>query len=223
MQRGPLVNQTFYQRVGKRLLDATFAFLGLLLISPILIVAAIAVRLTSPGPVLFRQLRTGQSGKPFRILKFRTMVAGTSSDGPLVTSECDHRITSTGRWLRRTKVDELPQLINVLTGEMSIVGPRPEVPRFTATYTDRHKKVLLARPGITGPAAIAYVQEEELLRSRFDREEFYVASILPAKLELDLAYCENVRFLEDLRLVFMTIAKLYGARKPLPRVAEDQT
>lgn len=217
------MSQSFYERDGKRLLDVIFAFLGLLLTSPLSIIAAIAVRLTSPGPVLFRQLRTGQTGKPFRILKFRTMVANASSSGPLVTSESDHRITSTGRWLRKTKMDELPQLINVLLGEMSIVGPRPEVPQFTATYTEKQKNIFSAKPGITGPAAIAYVQEEELLGSRSNREEFYVSSILPAKLELDLAYCENIRFLEDLKLVFMTIAKLCGAKKALPRVAEDQT
>ena len=217
------MNRTFYQRVGKRWLDAMLAFLGLVLVSPILIIAAIAVRLTSPGPVFFKQLRTGQSGEPFRIFKFRTMVASASVCGPLVTSESDERITTTGRWLRKTKVDELPQLINVLRGEMSIVGPRPEVPRFTAAYSDRQKCVFFAKPGITGLAAITYIQEQELLGNRADSEDFYLTSILPAKLELDLAYCENIRFLEDLKLVFLTISRILGARKPLPRAAENQT
>ena len=217
------MNHTFYHRVGKRWLDATLAFLGLLLVSPVLIVAAIAVRLTGPGPVLFRQLRTGESGKPFRILKFRTMVDGAKMRGPCVTADGDPRITSVGRWLRKTKVDELPQLINVLAGEMSLVGPRPEVPQYTAAYTERQKRVFLAKPGVTGPAAIAYVQEEEILGNRVDRERFYVTTVLPAKLEIDLAYCENVRFLEDLKLLFLTIARVFGVRRPLPRAAENQT
>jgi lipopolysaccharide/colanic/teichoic acid biosynthesis glycosyltransferase len=203
------MNQSFYSRIGKRWLDATGAFAGLIGLSPLFIATALAIKLTNRGPVFFRQVRVGRFCKPFRILKFRTMTTTGEGNGPLLTAAGDSRITPLGRLLRKMKADELPQLINVLAGEMSLVGPRPEVPEFTAAYSGAQKKVFLVRPGITGPAANDYVHEEELLASKLDKESFYVSTILPAKLEMDLSYCENVRFFEDLKIIFATLANVF--------------
>lgn len=208
------MKRSFYRSFGKGWIDASLAFAGIILVSPILLVAAIATRLSSPGPVFFRQVRIGQFGKPFCILKFRTMVDSVNLRGACVTTESDPRVTPVGRWLRKTKIDELPQLINVLAGRMSLVGPRPEVPQYTAAYSERQKRVFLAKPGVTGPAAIAYVQEEEILGGRLERERVYVTTVLPAKLEIDLAYCENIRFLEDLKLIFITVTRIVVTWKP---------
>jgi len=142
------------------------------------------------------------------------MVDSVNLRGACVTTESDPRVTPVGRWLRKTKIDELPQLINVLAGRMSLVGPRPEVPQYTAAYSERQKRVFLAKPGVTGPAAIAYVQEEEILGGRLERERVYVTTVLPAKLEIDLAYCENIRFLEDLKLIFITVTRIVVTWKP---------
>src|ERR1700679_2722259 len=135
--RVPTVKPTLYSLVGKKCLDASCAFLGLVLLSPLLCLAALAVRISSPGPVFFRQARLGQFGRPFRIFKFRTMVVDNGARGSLLTASGDPRITPVGRWLRATKLDELAQLLNVLRGEMSLVGPRPEVPEYVASYTER--------------------------------------------------------------------------------------
>jgi lipopolysaccharide/colanic/teichoic acid biosynthesis glycosyltransferase len=140
------------------------------------------------------------------------MVANRSAGGSSLTAFGDPRITSTGRWLRSTKVDELAQLLNVLKGEMSLVGPRPEVPEYVAAYTARQKQVFLVKPGVTGPAASMY--EEELLAGQADKERFYITTALPAKLETDIAYSENVRFSNDLKLIVQTIARV------LVRIAE---
>jgi lipopolysaccharide/colanic/teichoic acid biosynthesis glycosyltransferase len=209
---GDSAPQTFYARFGKRFFDASFSLFGLLLLSPLLALIAAAVKLTSPGPALFSQARTGLAGKPFPILKFRTMRVSAPNSGPLLTAAGDPRITPLGRWLRRTKVDELPQLFNVLAGHMSLVGPRPEVPRYTALYSPPQRKVFLARPGITGPSII--LNEEQLMAAQPDKEQFYLAAILPAKLRVDLAYCANIRFSADIRCLFLTFARLF--RRPAP-------
>lgn len=205
-------NSGFYVRSGKRCFDALVSFIGLLFLSPLLLLIAIAVRLTSPGPSLFLQVRTGQFEKPFRILKFRTMTVAPPGSGPLITASGDLRITPLGRWLRKTKLDELPQLFNVLVGHMSLIGPRPEVPFYTSRYTKRQKEVFSARPGITSPSI--NFNEEELLAGRPDREDFYFTAIMPAKLEIHRAYCANIRFTEDLRILFFTLAGLF--RRPTP-------
>ena len=205
-------NSSFYIRFGKRCFDTALSFIGLLLLSPLLLLIAIAVRLTSPGTALFSQVRTGQFEKPFRILKFRTMSKAPPGSGPLITASGDPRITPLGRWLRKTKLDELPQLFNVLAGHMSLIGPRPEVPFYTSRYTEQQKEVLSARPGITGPSI--NFNEEEILSGRADREHFYFSAVMPAKLEIHRAYCANVRFTEDLRILFLTLAGLF--RHPVP-------
>ena len=214
--------KNFYGRYGKRWFDAAASAAGLLVLSPVLLGVAIAVRLSSAGPVLFRQVRSGQFGRPFRIFKFRTMIEDAVGPGNLSTAGDDLRVTPLGRWLRKTKIDELPQLINVLLGEMSLVGPRPEVPEYTKSYTEKYRRVLLARPGITGPAANAYVREEEILAGQGDKENFYAAEILPRKLELDLIYCEDIRFFDDIKLIFHTFRKIFETFRPAGTDAKNR-
>jgi lipopolysaccharide/colanic/teichoic acid biosynthesis glycosyltransferase len=213
------MNPTLYSRHAKRLFDATVSAFGLVLLSPLLLLVAIAVRLTSPGPALFSQTRTGFHEKPFPILKFRSMKAApANAAAPLLTAQGDSRITPLGRWLRKTKIDELPQLLNVLAGHMSLVGPRPEVPRYTSRYTPAQRKVFAARPGITGPSII--LNEEELMATHPDTEAFYLSTILPAKLAVDLSYCERIRFRKDLRILFVTLSRLFY-RPALPPSQKD--
>lgn len=215
--------KNFYGRYGKRWFDAAASAAGLLVLSPVLLGVAIAVRLASAGPVLFRQVRTGRFGRPFRIFKFRTMIEDAVCPANLMTAGDDLRVTPLGRWLRKMKIDELPQLINVLAGEMSLVGPRPEVPEYTNAYGAKYRSVLLAKPGITGPAANAYVREEEILAGQADKKNFYAAEILPRKLELDLIYCEDIRFFDDIKLIFRTFWKIFETFRPAGRDVEGRS
>jgi lipopolysaccharide/colanic/teichoic acid biosynthesis glycosyltransferase len=192
----------------RRLLDILAASAGLLALSPILVLVALAVKLSSPGPVLYRSTRVGKAGKLFRMLKFRTMVAHADRLGPGITAGGDRRITSVGRFLRRTKLDELPQLINVVKGEMSLVGPRPEDPRYTALYTPEQRQVLKVRPGITSAASLAYRQEEQMLAGP-DWERVYCTKVMPAKLEADLAYLSRRTFWSDVWLIIQTVLALF--------------
>lgn len=194
----------FYVRFGKKLFDFVAAAAGLVIAAPLLLLCAIAVRLESRGPIFFRQWRVGQNGKPFQIIKFRSMVPGADKQGLKITASGDPRITKVGRLLRRSKMDELPQLFNVLRGEMSLVGPRPEVPEYTAKYSHGERKVLEVKPGITGPASLAHIDEEQLLAGRADKEYFYVSTIMRRKLQIDLAYCRNMSFREDMKNLFLT-------------------
>jgi lipopolysaccharide/colanic/teichoic acid biosynthesis glycosyltransferase len=200
------MNRTFYTKGGKRALDIALAVPGLMVLSPFFLVAGAAVRITSPGPAFFRQVRVGQHEKPFRIFKFRTMFVQSekSNRETFLTAAGDPRITPFGRWLRKTKVDELPQLINVLVGDMSMVGPRPEVPAYTNTYDERQRTIFFAKPGVTGPSA--NVHEEELIASHPDKDNFYLTTVMPAKLEIDIAYCENIGFAGDVRQIVKTVA-----------------
>jgi lipopolysaccharide/colanic/teichoic acid biosynthesis glycosyltransferase len=206
-------------RRGKRWFDALCALLGLILLSPLLLLVALAVKLASSGPILFRQIRIGQFGRPFRILKFRTMKDEKSGGASLLTASGDSRVTRLGRFLRKSKMDELPQLANVLFGQMSLVGPRPEVPLYVATYAARHRAVLDVRPGITGLSTHQFRNEEELLASQPDKESFYTTVILPTKLDMDLAYCQRITFWQDLRLIFATLA---GIPRVQPENSEQE-
>jgi lipopolysaccharide/colanic/teichoic acid biosynthesis glycosyltransferase len=176
-----------------------------------MLIALLVRALSGPG-VLYRGRRIGRNGREFEILKFRTMTAGPGTSG--VTAADDARITPLGRWLRRTKLDELPQLVNVLRGEMSIVGPRPEDPRFAGHYTGRYAAVLDVRPGITGPAAVQFRHEEELLKEVgvADLDAYYAAAVLPRKLDLDLAYVAHPDLRTDLALLLATARVLPSAR-----------
>ncbi len=201
-----------YLRLGKRIVDTVGALVGLGVTSPVLLLCAVAVRLDSRGPILYRQRRVGQYGKTFQIFKFRTMIDGTDKHGSKLTAFGDARITRVGKVLRKTKLDEMPQLLNVVRGEMSLVGPRPEVPEYTEKYTPKERMVLEVRPGITGPASLAYIDEERLLATAADQEKFYVNTIMRRKLRVDLAYCRNICLLEDVRIIFWTGGSLVGLR-----------
>ena len=201
-----------YPRVGKRIIDTVGALVGLVITSPVLLLCAVAVRLDSRGPVFFRQRRVGQYGRTFQIFKFRTMFDSTDKNGSKLTAFGDARITKVGKILRMTKLDEIPQLVNVVRGEMSLVGPRPEVPEYTEKYTLKERKVLEVRPGITGPASLAYIDEEQILAAAADRERFYVNTIMRRKLRFDLAYCRNVCLLGDARIIIRTGGSLVGLR-----------
>jgi lipopolysaccharide/colanic/teichoic acid biosynthesis glycosyltransferase len=189
-------------------LDVTASLAGLVLLSPVLAAIAAAIKLDTPGTVFYRQERVGRAGVPFRIWKFRTMVAGAASLGSALTVGDDSRITEVGRLLRRFKLDELPQLANVLTGEMSLVGPRPEVPRYVALYTEAQRRVLDLVPGITDPASIAYRDEATLLAQRPDPEAAYVQEIMPDKIRLNLEYAGRASVRSDLGLIWRTIRHL---------------
>ena len=187
-----------------RLLDLVASGLGLVVLSPLLLLTAFAVRLDSPGPVFYRAPRVGRDGVPFRLYKFRSMIADADRRGPGITVAGDRRVTRTGAFLRRTKLDELPQLINVLCGEMSLVGPRPEDPRYVAHYTPDQRQVLRVRPGITSAASLRYRNEAALLTGP-DWEKTYVENIMPQKLAIELAYLQRKNLLTDLELIMLTL------------------
>lgn len=191
---------------AKRTFDVLAAAGGLAVLGPLLLLCAVAVKVTSPGPVLFRQERMGVGFRPFRLLKFRSMTHGAR--GAQVTSAGDARITPVGRILRKTKLDELPQLVNVLVGEMSLVGPRPEVRRYVEAFRDDYARILAVRPGITDFAAIEYRDEERILAASADPERAYLDEVLPAKIRLYNKYLERRSFLTDLTLIFRTLGAI---------------
>lgn len=192
-----------------RLVDGAVALTGLILLSPLLFVVALWVRLDSPGPIIHRATRVGKDGQIFKLYKFRSMVAGAATRGPGITAAGDARITRAGRLLRRTKLDELPQLANVIRGEMSLVGPRPEDPRFVMHYSPEQRKILAVRPGITSAASLHYRHEEHLLAGD-DWETVYRQHILPHKLAIDLAYLQQRTLISDFLLILRTLATLFA-------------
>jgi len=195
--------------MAKRLFDLFVACCALLLLSPLLLGIALAIKLDSPGPVFFRQVRVGRGGREFRIHKFRTMVVNDEARSAQITVGADPRITHVGAWLRRTKCDELAQLIDVLQGTMSLVGPRPEVPRYVALYPEALKRQVLAvRPGITDVASIEFRDENTLLAKATDPERVYVETVLPAKLALQAHYVNHRTMWLDLKLIGRTLAVL---------------
>ena len=201
--------------MAKRLFDIAFALLALLLLGPLLLAVALWVRLDSRGPVFFRQQRVGRSGQLFDIYKFRTMQTGAEAMGPQITVGEDARITRAGVWLRRAKVDELPQFLNVLRGDMSVVGPRPEVPRYVAQYpADVRETVLSVRPGITDLASIEFRDESALLARSSDPERTYVEQILPAKLRHAQEYVRTRSLWLDLRIIARTVLAVLGLHAP---------
>ena len=193
----------------KRLFDIVFALTFLVLLSPLLLVFSLLVALTSPGGAFFRQVRVGKEGRAFRLLKFRTMRQGSEAKGQLTIGGRDPRVTGVGYFLRKTKLDELPQLWNVLCGDMSVDGPRPEVPRYVDLYTPEKRAVLSVRPGITGMASIDYIDENEILARASDPESAYVRDVMPAKLALDLRYVRERSFALDLRIISATIGRVF--------------
>lgn len=191
----------------RRWLDIVASLLGLAALSPLLVGIGLWIKIDSTGPVFYRATRVGKDGQPFRLYKFRSMVAGADKRGPGITATGDARVTRAGHFLRRSKLDELPQLINVLKGEMSLVGPRPEDPRYVALYTAEQRHVLVVRPGITSAASLAYRHEEQMLAGE-DWETVYREQVLPAKLAIDLDYLARRTLRSDLTLIVRTVAAM---------------
>ena len=193
------------QLVLKRAMDIVISGGALLVIWPVLLLIALAIKIDDPGPVFYRQVHVGKDGKEFRIFKFRTMIVDADKKGLQITVGKDNRITRIGRLLRKTKLDELAQLINVFVGEMSFVGPRPEVPRYVNLYTPYQRQVLLVRPGITDYASIAYRNENDMLEGAEDPDRMYIDVIMPDKIELNMKYLREISPLADIRLILSTI------------------
>jgi lipopolysaccharide/colanic/teichoic acid biosynthesis glycosyltransferase len=196
--------------VVKRAFDFFLALAGLMLIWPVLLIVAVAIRLDSPGPSLFVQERVGRNGRLFRMHKFRTMRVNAEAAGPQVTAANDSRITRTGAFLRRYKLDELPQLFDVLIGKMSLVGPRPEVPRYVAAWpADARREILAVRPGITDPMALEYFDESALLAQASDPEHAYLHEVLPRKVQGYLRYVRSRSLALDVNVILRTILRAF--------------
>ena len=191
-----------------RLFDILFSALGLIILSPLFAVLYILIRTESKGGAFYVQERIGKDGKPFGLYKFRTMRTGSESEGLLTIGEHDNRITRIGYFLRKTKIDELPQLMNVLKGNMSLVGPRPEVRKYVDLYTEEQLKVLSVRPGITDYASIEYVNENELLSKADDPDRVYIEEIMPDKIKLNMKYLEHYTISEYFKIIFLTFKSL---------------
>lgn len=188
----------------KRIFDVTASGLGLLLLSPLFLIVAIWIRLDSPGPVFYRQTRVGRYNKDFRLLKFRSMRVGSDKKGLITVGGRDPRVTRSGYWIRKYKLDELPQLINVFKGDMSLVGPRPEVRKYVDLYTPEQLHVLDVRPGITDMASIRYRNENELLEQAADPEQFYRDTVMQDKLRINLEYVSDHSFFKDIKIILLT-------------------
>jgi lipopolysaccharide/colanic/teichoic acid biosynthesis glycosyltransferase len=192
--------------MGKRVFDLIVASVGLVLLAPVLLAAMLWIRIDSPGPALFRQERVGRHGRVFRIHKLRTMQFAAADAGPAIAANEDPRITRVGRWMRRHRIDELPQLIDVIKGDMSLVGPRPELARFVALYPpDLRAEVLAVRPGITDPASLEFADENELPAGSSDTEQAYVERILLRKLRRQVDYLRRSNWRSDLLVLARTL------------------
>lgn len=191
-----------------RLFDIVLSIIGLVLLAPVLLVVSVAIKLQDGGPVLYRGRRVGKNGVLFDQHKFRTMSVGADRQGPGITAQGDARITPLGHWLRRSKIDEVPQLWDVLRGKMALVGPRPEDPRYVALYTPLQRQVLAVRPGMTSPASLQFRNEEQHLTGP-DWEHAYRTQIMPAKLELELSYLTRRNHWKNLALLFRTVRAVF--------------
>lgn len=201
------LQQTFLTAGLKRAFDIVATSLGLLALLPVFVVIIGIIKFTSPGPIFYQAKRVGKDGKVFHAYKFRSMVVNADRIGPAVTHAQDSRVTPIGRFLRHYKLDELPQLLNVIKGEMSLVGPRPEDPRYVALYTPQQREIFKVRPGITSPASVRYRDEENLLVGA-DWETKYVQEIMPSKLAVDLEYARNATVWKDFSIIFQTFASI---------------
>lgn len=199
----------------KRVLDFTLALFGLVVFSPIFIFVSLWILISDGVPVLFRQVRVGRNGVLFTLLKFRSM--RNENAGSLITVGGDSRITPVGRILRKTKLDELPQLINVLKGEMSFVGPRPEVERYTSLYRNEQREVLSLMPGITDPASLVYFNESEVLAGQKDPETHYVNVLMPEKIRINLAYGKRANVFSDVGIILRTVLRVAGVKSTVPK------
>lgn len=200
----------------KRLFDIVASFCGIVILFPLIVIVSILIKLTSKGPVLFKQVRVTKNGRLFKIYKFRTM-RENSEGNKQITVGNDSRITGVGHILRKTKLDELPQLFNVLKGEMSLVGPRPEVPKYVELYTEEQREILKVSVGITDYASIYFSNESELLGEAENPEEFYIKKIMPYKIELNKKYIKEIGIVTDIKLIILTILKILGLVKLEPK------
>ena len=191
----------------KRIFDITLSLFGLIILLPFMLIIAILIRIDSKGPVFFKQIRVTKNGKEFKIFKYRTMKVGSDKYSQITVGK-DGRITKLGSFLRKYKLDEIPQLINVLIGDMSLVGPRPEVPKYVALYTDEQKEILKVRAGITDYASIEFSDENDLLASEEDPEKAYIEKIMPKKIELNKKYLSEISILTDIKIILLTIKKI---------------
>jgi len=198
----------FYLKYGKRIFDFFSSLIGIFLFLPFYFIIGILIKIEDKGPILYKSRRIGQNFKPFFLLKFRSMIVNAEKIGPLITKDKDSRITKIGKFLRKTKLDEFPQLFNVLKGEMSIVGPRPMVEEHVKVFKKEYEEILKIKPGLTDYATIRFINEEEILNGSQNFKEEYYQNILPRKVELNRKYLREIGFLTDLKLIFITINKL---------------
>ena len=194
------------------IVERVIAGMALVVLSPLLVAIGVAVRLTSPGPVVFRQLRVGRGGRCFQIYKFRTMCLGADRVAANISAAGDPRVTGLGRLLRASYLDELPQLVNVVKGDMSLVGPRPETPEFVALYDDTERRVLEVRPGLVGPSTLAFMDEADRLEGTDDPEEYYRSTLVHERVRLDLGYLENRSVAINLQLLLRQAAAILVRR-----------
>ena len=191
-----------------RFFDFVLSLVGLVILAPIFIVLAVWIKIDSMGPVFYKQIRVGQNGKDFGLFKFRSMVVDADKKGLITVGGRDPRITRSGYFIRKYKLDELPQLINVLVGDMSLVGPRPEVKKYVELYTDEQQKVLSVKPGITDYASIEYMDENEILGKSTDPEKIYIEEIMPEKIKYNMKYIKNRSLIEYFKIIFLTVLKI---------------
>ena len=195
--------------MAKRAFDILVSFVGFVLLLPVFIIVAVLLKLDSPGPVFFLQERIGKNGIPFKLIKFRSMYVNSHKHAAITIGARDSRITRAGYWLRKFKVDEMPQLINVLLGDMSMVGPRPEVKKFVDLYDELQRQVISVKPGITDYASIQFRNENELLEGKTDPINFYITEIMPVKLKLNLDYIKNQSLWGDIKILFQTVFSIF--------------
>ncbi len=206
------MQNSFYKCCGKRAFDLVASLCGLVALSPLFLLTALFIKLSDGGPVFYRQSRIGRRFKPFLLLKFRTMVVDADKSGTSITTKGDRRITPVGRFLRKAKIDELPQLLNVLLGDMSIVGPRPEVAKYVEMFrNDHYNEILTIKPGITDYAAVEFRDEEAVLTAFSSPEEGYVKEVLPHKIALYKKYLREMSLCTDLKLIFQTLWRITGS------------
>ena len=191
----------------KRIFDITLSLFGLIILLPFMLIIAILIKFDSKGTIFFKQIRVTKDGKEFKIFKYRTMKVGSDKYSQITVGQ-DERITKIGSFLRKYKLDEIPQLINVLIGDMSLVGPRPEVPKYVALYTDEQKEILKVRAGITDYASIEFSDENDLLASEKNPEEAYIEKIMPKKIELNKKYLSEISVVTDIKIILLTIKKI---------------
>ena len=200
-----LLNNSKFSLCVKRVFDVVVSFIILLLLSPFFLILAAAIKIDSKGPVFYRQIRVGRYNEDFKIFKFRTMVQDADKIGLPLTVGDDPRVTRVGHLIRKLRLDEFSQLLNVLNGTMSLVGPRPEVRKYVDAYTDEYMAALLIRPGITATSSIAFKDEDKILNSADNAEEVYVEKILPPKMKYNLEYMKNITLLNDIKIMFQTV------------------